>query len=155
MSRRIDTGTPAAGAEETRLLGSGPLYLGPVRRKGGDDYLGRLAKYIPAEIVGLYLATAGMVPVTAPERRAVLWTIFALCFVFVPVYFFFATTERNKKKPLWTQIVLATIAYPVWVFAIGGPFADYAWYGGYRYIGSVVLAFVTVGMGFIQPPPNS
>lgn len=148
MSRRIDTGTLDASP------GTG-LYLGSARRKGGDDYLGRLSKYIPAEIVGLYLATAGMVPANVPEKRAALWMIFSLCFLLVPIYFFFATTDGKKKRPLWPQIILATTAYPVWVFAIGGPFADYPWYGAHRYIASVALAFVTVAMGFIQPPPNS
>lgn len=154
MSRRIDTGTLEAPLEEN-LGGIRPLYLGSARRRGGDDYLGRLAKYIPAEIVGLYLTTAGMVPPSAPEKRSVLWIIFALCFLFVPLYFVFATRDQKKKKPLWMQVILATTAYPVWVFAIGGPFADYSWYGGYRYIASITLAFVTVAMGFVQPPPNS
>ncbi len=132
-----------------------PLFLGRGQRKGGDDYLGRLAKYIPAEIVGLYLATAGVVPAgnNDRERCVVLWVIFALSFALVPVYFYFATRDRRRnKKALWPQVILATIAYPVWVFAIGGPFACYGWYKGY--LASITLIFVTVVIGFYQPPPE-
>ena len=125
MSRRIDTGT-AEPAEE----GKKPLYLG--KKKGGDDYLGRLAGYIPAEIVGLYLATSAEIPRGANGARSqtALWIIFALCFVLVPVYFLFATT-RDKKKALWPQVILASIAFPIWIFAIGGPFEHLSWYEGW------------------------
>lgn len=150
MARRIDTGILAY--EEGGRLHE-PLYLGK-GDKSGDDYLGRVAKYIPAEIVGLYLATSGAVPLGADghERCSALWTVFAINFALVPFYFLFATT-RNRKPPLWPQIILASLAFPVWVFAIGGPFRCLGWYQGW--IASIVLAFVTVVFGFINPRPGS
>lgn len=148
MSRRIDTGTPDLS------LPAGALRLGRKKAVGQDDYLGRLAGYIPAEIVGLYVATSGMVPLKAPNtpNYAALWVIFGVTFAFVPLYFLFATT-RDDKKPLWPQVLLATLAYPVWVFAIGGPFTSFHWYQGW--IASVTLAFVTVAMGFYKPAVGS
>jgi hypothetical protein len=148
VSRRIDTGS----AEPTDA-GKKPLYLG--KRKGGDDYLGRLAKYIPTEIVGLYLATSAAIPRGPhgePRSQIALWIIFALSFALVPVYFVFATT-RDKKKALWPQVVLASIAFPVWVFAIGGPFEHLGWYQGW--IATVTLAFTTVAFGFYKPAPGA
>jgi hypothetical protein len=148
MSRRINTGTLDSS------LSVDALRLGRKKGAGGDDYLGRLAGYIPAEVVGLYVATSGMVPLKAPNtpNYTALWVIFTVTFAFVPLYFLFATT-RGKKKPLWPQVVLATLAYPVWVFAIGGPFTYFHWYQGW--IASVTLAFVTVAMGFYKPAAGS
>jgi len=148
MSRRIDTGAPQPPQNAKK-----PLNLGN-DTGGGEDYLGRLAKYIPAEIVGLYLATSSAIPKAndGSPRWQAMWIVFAINFVFVPAYFFFATT-RNDNKPLWSQIVLASIAFPVWVFAIGGPFRWFGWYEGW--IASITLAFVTVAFGFYKPPPGS
>jgi len=140
MSRRIDTGEPG---EHALLLG----------KKRGDDYLGRLAKYIPAEIVGLYLATSDMVPLDAGAARCLaLWVIFGICWVLVPVYFWFAIT-RGGRKPLWPQIFFGSVAFPVWVFAIGGPFQFVSWYQGW--IASITLMFVTVGFGLYKPKPGT
>jgi hypothetical protein len=147
MSRRIDTGAP-----EPAVVGGKPMYLG----KSGDDYLGRLLKYIPAEIVGLYLATSRAIPPepgphgTRPPTA--MWVVFALNVVLVPIYFRFATT-RDKKKQLWPQVILGSIAFPIWVFAIGGPFESLCWYKGW--IASITLTFTTVVFGLYKPTPGS
>ena len=136
MSRRIETGT------ETQILGE---------NKEPEEYLGRLIKYIPAEIVALYLAATGIVPLTAADRQFLLWVIFALCAALTPIFYLLATRDKKKHKgPLVKQVILATIAFPVWVFAIGGPFTALAWYKGY--IASILLIFVTVIFGKVKPP---
>jgi hypothetical protein len=150
VSRRIDTGE----IELDQSLPSNALRLGPKKVKGSDDYLGRLAKYVPAEIVGLYLATAGMIPenLTSKAKCLALWAVFIGSAILVPIYFIFATS-RGGKKPLWPQVLLPSIAFPVWVFAIGGPFSCLDWY--HAWIASIVLAFVTVAAGLYQPSPGS
>jgi hypothetical protein len=146
MSRRIDTGKLL----NKDVSGREPLYLG----SNGDDYLARLAKYIPAEIIGLYLTTAGVVPreSNGNPKCTALWVVFGINFAFVPLYFYFVTQSDNKK-PLWAQIILASAAFPVWVFAIGGPFVCLHWYQ--PWIASITLAFVTVAIGFYKPPAGS
>jgi len=119
-----------------------------------EDYFGRLAKFIPAEIVALYVAAVGViphVPAGTPNFRA-LWIVFGITLALVPLYLFFAT-KRGGKKPLPLQIVLATVAFPVWVFAMGGPFESFPWYQGWA--ASLVLIFVTFGFGFFKSPPES
>jgi hypothetical protein len=144
MSRRIQTGRQGG------LEGAVPSSA----NQSADDYLGRLSKYVPAEIVGLYLATVGMVPLgpNGSLRCAATWVVFALNALLVPLYFWFVTT-RDHAKPLIPQIVLASIAFPVWVFAIGGPFKCFRWYESW--IAAITLAFTTVGMGFVRPRPGS
>lgn len=136
MSRRIETGTT------TQTLGENDKP---------DDYLGRLVKYIPAEIVAIYLAATGFVPAVDESRQTWLWIIFGVCAFLTPIYFYLATQDKkNRKGPLVKQVVLATVAFPVWVLAVGGPFAALAWYKSY--VASIILILVTSIFGKIKPP---
>jgi len=142
MGRRIFTGVP-----EGQAMAAGGLA--PTT----DGYLDRLAKYIPAEIVGLYLFAAGVIPQTGGGRPVTaLWIVFGVCFALTPAYMYVVTRREGHGKALWLQVVLATIAFPVWVFAIGGPFLSVAWYQSW--IASIVLAFVTFGFGAFVPAPG-
>jgi hypothetical protein len=134
MARRIAGGRAAGGAPEGAAAPP-------------DDYLGRLVKYVPAETVGAYLAAAASVP---PGRTAALWVVFAASWILTPLYLWFATSRRSKR-PLVSQIALATIAFPIWVFAIGGPFAELPWYAANRYVASILLIFATTGFALYQP----
>ncbi len=50
------------------------------------------------------------------------------------------------------QLVLAAIAFPVWVFAVGGaPVASWDWFAHNSYVGSLALMFVTIAFGAIKP----
>jgi hypothetical protein len=143
MSRRIESGIAAATA-------AGPAPAAP----RVDDYLGRLLKYIPAEIVGFYLVAAGLIsPQPGTPNITGLWVVFALGFVLCVLYFWIATSRDEGKRPLWSQVILATIAYPVWVFAIGGPFVSFSWYRSS--VASIVLVFATVLFGMYKPEPGS
>lgn len=116
-----------------------------------DDYLGRLLKYIPAELVGLYLAARGLVPVTQEDGVGSLWVIALSSWILVPIYLYL-TTKRKGERTLWWQVCLGTIAFPVWVFAVGGePVTSLHWYAQHLYLGSVALMFVTVIFGLIEP----
>lgn len=132
MSRRINTGTIKV--------------LGPAKGAGGnDDFLGRLAKYIPAEIVGLYVAALGLVGDLPLYQKAA----FFGCLVLTPVYLRFATHDPGKG-PLWLQVLLGSIAFPVWALAIGVPFWSYP-----PQAASLALLFVTVIFGLIKPRPGT
>jgi hypothetical protein len=116
-SRRVLTGTPVVVSFSDV---GGKQKTAPVQTPA-DDYAGRLLKYIPAEIVAAYLVARGIVlsarPVDKPDL--VTLTIVAIvAWIMVPAYFYWVTT-RGNQKPLTVQIVLATIAFPIWVFAIG------------------------------------
>jgi len=141
MSRRVNTDPVRRGA------------IAPAQGGNADDFLGRLVKYIPAELVGLYVAARGVIPQDADAN--VFWIVAASAWIFVPLYFWFATT-RDGKPALKTQLALASIAFPVWVFAIGGlPVTSWSWYDSHQYVASIVLMFVTVAFGLIQPPPGA
>jgi hypothetical protein len=147
MSRRIDTGpAPEIGAD-----GKVKLFLGEY----AEPYLGRLIGYIPSEMVALYLFSTGMAASGTRSSHSKLlayWVIFALVWVLTPLYMMFATKTKSKP-PLRPQVILASLAFPVWVYATGGPFALCNWYRGW--VASVVLAFVTVIFGMYRPDPGS
>jgi hypothetical protein len=163
MSRRIETGTPAQPAilgsgvgfdpdatvitEEFRITQRGLPAAGATPAKEGDDYLDRLVKYIPSEIIALYLGVTNVAP--ADHWRA-LWIITILSVVCVPIYMYYATLSAGK--PLWSQVLISSIAFPIWVFAIGGPFRYFHnWYPQNRWIAAVIISFSTFLLGVYKP----
>lgn len=139
MSRRIETGT------KTAKLG---VNAEPA------DYLGRLVGYIPAEIVGVYLTAAGFAEAAGADRQTWLWIIFGVSLVLTPIYMIFATNDKKEKKgPLYIQAVLATVAFPLWVFAIGGPFRGLSWYKAP--VASILLVLGTAIIGIKKPKKGS
>ncbi len=138
MSRRIVTPTVGAAA---------------VQPPSRDDYLGRLIKYIPSEIVGLYLFISDVIPKKggATDYDA-LWIVFWVCCALTFIYMS-VVTKPPGGKPLWIQVIIATMAFPIWVAAIGGPFVSLSWYQ--PWIASIVLAIATVAFGWIEPKPGS
>lgn len=167
MSRRIEVAPVSAPIEPffpaeigggVTLLEKEELRLGPSTEPrpaapgaaSGDDYIDRLVKYIPTEIIALYLGAINVVPAKDSSRILSLWIIAALCLICTPVYMYYAT--RKKGKPtLWSQITIGSIAFPIWVFAIGGPFAYLSWYDDKRWIAAIVVTFATFIAGIYKP----
>lgn len=113
-----------------------------------DDYFSRLLKYIPAEVVALYVSATGVVPVGHPKRLPYLWAIFFFCAMATLVYMFLTARDEVTKKPIWKQIILATVAFPVWAYALGGPFTSLSWYDPLA--GSLLLMAVTFIFGLVK-----
>lgn len=113
-----------------------------------DDYPSRLLKYIPAEVVALYVAATGIVPAAHPKHFPYLWAIFVFCAIATPVYMFITARDEVTKKPIWKQIVLATLAFPVWAYALGGAFTSLTWYDPLA--GSLMLMGVTFIFGLVK-----
>lgn len=153
---------PEAGEEplaEPLLLGGLPVpapVLAPPPVTETDGYLDRLLKYIPTEIIALYLGAINIVPHDDPAYWPALWTIAALSTLCTPVYMYFATREPDKPT-LWSQILISSIAFPIWVFAMGGPFRQFSWYSHRQWISAIIISFCTFGMGLFRPaaPPRS
>ncbi len=119
---------------------------------GIDTYSERLLKYIPAEIIALYVGSRDIVPPinVEPERFRFLWWIFWGCAVLTPVYLIVTTRVKNRG-PLWIQVLLGMIAFPVWAYALGDPFSG----PHYRpFLAAILLGFVTVIFGRIKPKPD-
>jgi len=78
-----------------------------------DLFLQNLVKLIPIEIIALFAVIKGMIPVTA--NPVAIWIFIGILTAMVPLYIIFA-----MKVTKVSQIVLMTLAFPVWVLAMGG-----------------------------------
>ena len=117
-----------------------------------DSYFDRLLKYIPADVVGLWLTGSGLIK-TSPDdlsRVGLLWLLFVLGLVFSFLWTRKQTAE-SQKPIAWRQIFLSCGSFFVWVFAIGGPFAELTFYK--PLYGSLLLLIYTTAIPLLPPPP--
>lgn len=133
MSRRIVS-------KQLRAMGAG---------RDLDTYFDRVVKYIPADIVGAWVAVTGLIAAATDVPTAtILWIAFISGVVLTPLWMW-RQTSVSGQPPAITQIVIATIAFIVWVFALGGPFATLVFYN--PLYGSLLLVFYTLIVALIIP----
>lgn len=86
-----------------------------------DDYRDRLLKYIPADVVAIYLTLTGLIKSADPKTTPVQtlgWIVFGvLLVVSIP------WQRKVVKIEKWGQIAIGTGAFVVWAISLGGPFA--------------------------------
>jgi hypothetical protein len=113
--------------------------------KSADDYLSRVLKHIPSEIVMAYIAIDGILrtsynPNVWSERetlKTLLWITLAILTVITPLWLW--RVMRVRRGP---QLFISTLSVPVWLFALGGPFALLDWYE--PAFGAIVLPLYTL-----------
>jgi hypothetical protein len=107
-----------------------------------DDYKDKLLKHIPAEAVAAYITLDGIVRSAAQGNslKVWLWVAFLLGLIGTPLYLW-----RLQNVTSRMQLSVSTVSFAVWVFALGGIFAQYSWY--HSWFASVVL----VGYTFLIP----
>lgn len=118
-----------------------------------DDPATRLLKYIPADVVGLWIAGNSLIQSQpdASSRSGLLWLLFVVGVVFT----FLWTNKQTKSQgrpPAWRQIILSCITFTVWVFAIGGPFVSLPFYQPIQ--GSLLLLFYSAAIPLLPAPPS-
>jgi hypothetical protein len=103
-----------------------------------DGYFDRLFKYIPAELVAGYIFVLGAVKqLTDPDLRILQWSLFIVFLILTPLYL-----RKVQKVLKIKQLIISTISFGVWVFALGGPFAMLGWYN--PVYGSLLLPVFTI-----------
>ena len=133
--------------------------------EGGDrsdsNWLERVAKYIPGEIIAAFkgcFAILTLVPNDDPKKVPIGWIASAICAVFTPIYFCgmnkLATAPLQGWK-LYIQLIIVTVSFAVWAYALGGPFAmvqEPILWGGYaEWLGGIILILYTLGVGAYKP----
>jgi hypothetical protein len=87
------------------------------------DYIGRLVKLIPGEVVSIYLVGTGIIPAGQSFGLAI-WA--AVCLGLVVVVRAYSTSDPAKHLgPQWPAVIIAAISFVIWVYTIGGPFTAY------------------------------
>jgi hypothetical protein len=95
----------------------------PPGRATADGYTTRLLKYVPAEVVALFITLDALIRSSSEVPPAVYWGIFLFCLAATWLYLW---RVARVRKP--AQLLISTVAFAVWVFALGGPFAHFDWY---------------------------
>jgi hypothetical protein len=110
-----------------------------------DDYTQKLLKYIPAEIVAAFIAIDGVIKSVTNPSIVAQWVILGVLFLATVAY-----TWRASEKPglplAIDQICISSIAFFIWVFTLGGPFASLSWY--MSYYGTIALILYTTLIPF-------
>jgi hypothetical protein len=110
-----------------------------------DNYMSRVLKHIPSEIVMAYVAIDGVLrtsynPNVRSERQMLSklsWIIFAALTIITPLWL---RRVMRVRRPM--QLFISTLSVPVWLFALGGPFALLDWYE--PAFGAIVLPLYTL-----------
>jgi hypothetical protein len=83
-----------------------------------DEWLERLLKLIPSEIVGIFIFINSIIPKNETIPLLVYLGFVVALFIATPFYLIrLQFLDWNKDR---TQIVMTSIAFLVWAFAIGG-----------------------------------
>jgi hypothetical protein len=152
VSRGSQTGQDGPLSDLARALPGGGLGEAtisitdvdlPTNARKPDDYAARLLKYVPAEVIALYVTLDGVVQAGNAPRTQLLWLVFALGLVATPLYLWRVGSVRKRL-----QLVIATGAFAVWVLAIGGPFEAI---GMNRMYGTLLLPIYTFFVPLFEP----
>ncbi len=141
LPERGSTGAPSPMASPLGDPMGAAVGAGGAAPAVADDYRTRLVKYIPTEIIALYVTAVGLIAKqesTTGDETVVSWIVFLVLMGLTPVYLF--RMEGVEKKQ---QLAISTVCFFVWVFATtDGPFADFLWYSPlYGVLGMILFTF--------------
>ena len=117
-----------------------------LKKTAVDNYMDRLLKYIPAEIVAVYIFVESLIlKEQSPEDLSVIyWIVFIAFAVLTPLYLW-----RILKVTKVIQLIISMLSFVVWVFAIGGPFILFGWYKSIY--GAIILPIFILAVAIINP----
>jgi hypothetical protein len=107
--------------EKVIQAGAGRFRSGEGHGTDVKQYLERVAKYVPAEVVAAYIFANGLAT-SSPWPGVLFILIFIICALCTP---FYITRFTKTDKEAWTNGIVAFCAFIVWAYAIGGGFFPY------------------------------
>lgn len=153
IPKSADTELGIAGLED--VLPGGLGQEGQENTAPGDNYLERIAKYVPGEVLAFFIfinaildqasktggkaATMAGIPVSSVAQGALI-----VCMVLVPLFVWYV---REKGDAWLTNAFVSTLAFPFWAYALGATAFDH-WDGN---LAAILLATFTVVSGLISP----
>lgn len=116
-----------------------------------EQYISKVIKYIPAPIVASYTAMTGLIAEDPSHMVLLSWAVYGLCMVLAPLYVLFIpdALQDNKECSKRFHVLASILAFGVWGFALGGPWAlTFAWYK--PLYGSLALIATTLLMPLLE-----
>jgi hypothetical protein len=104
-----------------------------------------LLKYIPTEVVAVFVLVDGMLRSAAPSLPipVIRWVVFFA--LLAGTWLYLQRVERVSKLQ---QLLISTVAFAVWVFSLGGPFSAFTWYS--PLYGAILLPLYTFSIPIFQ-----
>jgi hypothetical protein len=113
-----------------------------------DEYVSKIIKLIPAEIVSVYLAVFNIADSNRQQtngNNGLQWMVFVLILIITPFYLKKIAGITGTK-----QIIFCTISFVVWVFSMGGPLKDVMiWGNTMQFLGAVFLPIYTLAIPLV------
>ncbi len=84
-----------------------------------DGYLDRVVKYVPADVIAAWTAVVAIVKGAVGIPNV---TVLLICFVVglgLTFWWTLKQTETAAQPPAYKQAIIATVAFLVWVLALG------------------------------------
>lgn len=147
IPKTLDTKPPAASAPQDAAAPGG------VAVPTEDDYITKLLKYIPIEILGAYLFMQTVVNSNVTTSHA--HAVWLLCLLIGAGILTFAYDRWVLSIVRLTQLLMSVLAFAVYVFAMGGWFATTGWYHQWYASIAVPTFVVLVGIIPVKPLPTS
>ncbi len=111
-----------------------------------EDYKALLLKYIPTDVVAAWVFLDGILRGDPGLNAHLHWAVFLIVLVLTPLWTWYSAVEQRHPLPIH-RLVTSTMAFAVWVFALGGPFERLSWYT--TTLASVLLALYTLAAPLI------
>lgn len=118
-----------------------------------DGYWDKVIKNVPADVVAGWTAILGLFkvqPGSLPdiETTTILWILSGV-FLVATFFWTYRQTSVPGQKPAWVQILVSTVAFAVWAFALGTPFDSLPFYD--PRVAAAILIVWTIIVGAINP----
>jgi hypothetical protein len=154
VPKRTNSELSIAGLEDVLPgLGGAEGHDAP---QAGDNYLERIAKYMPGEVLAFFIfinavlaqaakgggkdATMAGLPVMTVAQGSLI-----IALVLVPLFVWYVREEGDA----WlTNAIVSTLAFPFWAYAVGAVAFGDVWDGN---LAAILLATVTVVTGLVSP----
>lgn len=87
--------------------------------QGFGDYLDKVARLIPSEIIAGYLTMIGFVGSVknTQTQNIIAWIVFAIGLILTPIYL---NNVAEADKPKRNHLILSTVAFLVWAYVTTG-----------------------------------
>lgn len=85
-----------------------------------DSYLARLLKLIPVEVLGFVLVSEPLVPAGQTAARVAVFVLGLLGVFLIRT----RATRGDDGRPQWPAVWISAGSYLVWVYQLGGAFAE-------------------------------
>lgn len=140
-------GPPPGGAPAPAAVAPPPAP-GGVTVPTADDYLTKLLKFVPLEVLGAYLFLQGVVTGNVTAASDLSWWLGALLVGVVVLSIPYDRQVLNVVR--WPQIAMGCLGLVVYVFSFGGWFATTTWY--HAWYGSIALPLFALLVAIIKLP---